>query len=100
MSRSQPAHIDATVYLQVEPTWYPHWVYDANGERVLEGGKVMRATQTRPDKPIPGSVVCKVTLRMPATAFLPLRPEAVVVVPEGMTEPITVEANDPHEEQE
>jgi hypothetical protein len=42
-------------------------------------------------------VVVKVTLRIPAAVFDPLRPEAVVVIPADLTDPhpVVVDAGDP-----
>jgi hypothetical protein len=41
----------------------------------------------------------KVTIEIPKGAFLPLRPEAIVIVPESLTapHPVTVEAQDANE---
>jgi hypothetical protein len=87
-------HVDATFYAQVTPEWSAYPVY---GDKKLVGAKVARVTQTRPDKPIGGTVLVKLTIRLPASAFLPLRPEAIVVVPESLTSatPIEVVAEDP-----
>lgn len=86
---------DATFYVQVEPEW-GNWVTSA-GDRRLIGAKVARTTQKKPDRPKAGTVLVKLTLRIPDAAFLPLRPEAVVVIPEDMTvaTPVEVEAIDP-----
>ncbi len=62
--------------------------------------RIARVTQSKPSKPKSGTVLVKLTLRIPEAAFLPLRPEAVVVIPEDMaaaSAPIQVEANDPTE---
>lgn len=95
--RKQPLYADATFYAQVEPKWGNTGAYwtDRAGNPILEGAKVATITQQRPEKPRRGVVVVKLTVRVPASAFLPLSPEAVVVVPEGMTETIMVEAADP-----
>lgn len=92
---NQPSHVDATFYAQVEPEW-SHWT-SADGERRLNGAKVVTTTQKRPQRPRSGTVLVKLTVRVPAGAFLPLRPEAVVVIPDDMTvtTPIEVEAEDP-----
>lgn len=73
-------------YLQVEPTFYN------SREPRLWGIAVKRVTQKRPDNPIPGSVVVKITLDIADEAFLPLKPEAVVVIPASHTEPVLVES--------
>lgn len=98
-SGKQPSFVDATFYAQVEPKWTSgNWSghRDANEIPLLEGARVVRLTQERPRRPASGVVVCKLTLRLPGSAFLPLAPEAIIVIPEGMTEAIMVEALDPH----
>lgn len=102
MPKDQPAHVDATFYAQVEPRWarpHPYWD-DASGNPHLEGAAVIALTQSRPRKPRSGVVVTKLTLRLPASAFLPLQPEAIVVVPSDMIElgsVIEVQASDPRD---
>lgn len=88
---------DATFYAQVEPEW-GHY-RDSNGDLPVRGAKVARITQKRPDSPIGGTVLVKLTIRIPDAAFLPLRPAAVIVIPEDMTSvtPLEVIAEDPHE---
>ena len=88
------AHKDATFYAQVEPVW--SWWKDSNGEQDLQGAKVVAITQKRPSKPRSGVVITKLTIRIPDSAFLPLRPEAIVVIPENMTaaSPLEVLAED------
>lgn len=83
---------DATFYVQVEPEW--GWGQDPPVNRIKAAG----VTQKKPTRPKPGTVLVKLTLRIPDNAFKPLRPEAVVVVPEDMTVanlPIHAEAEDP-----
>lgn len=81
----QPTSVDATFYAQVEPQWRT-WGVGPDGDPILTGAKVSTVTQGRPNKPRSGTVMVKLTLRLPANAFLPLRPEAIVVVPETLTE--------------
>jgi len=94
-SKKQPEFVETTFYAQVRPEWAT-WKFDVDegGHPILEGCKVQQITQKRPRRPAPGVVLVKLTLRIPASGFLPLRPEAIVVVPEGMTEAITVLACD------
>lgn len=82
----------ATFYVQVEPEW-TRWT-DSNGDRQIYGIKAAGITQRWPNRPRPGTVTVKLTVEIPDAAFLPLRPEAVIVVPEDMTavNPIEVEA--------
>lgn len=95
MSRTT-GHVDATFYAQVEPEWGYKPSYET--EAPLRAAKVVNVTQKRPSRPKPGTVLVKLTLRVPAAAFYPLRPEAIVVVPESLTEatPLEVVAEDPH----
>jgi hypothetical protein len=91
-------HVNATFYAQVQPTFGRR--YDAARHESVEcvrSAKVVSITQSRPERPRPGVVVVKLAIRIPEAAFLPLRPEAIVVIPEDMTAPypIEVEAGDP-----
>lgn len=74
--------IDGTTYLAVRRN--PRWPYSL---------QVVKATDKRP-KVIPsGSVLVKLRLQMPAAAFTPLEPEAVVVIPDALVQlPVEVEA--------
>jgi hypothetical protein len=89
-------HVDATFFAQVEPEW---GAYDRTlDQRMPRAAKVVALTQKRPDRPRPNTVIVKLTVRVPKAAFLPLRPEAVVVIPEDMVvanEPVEVTAEDP-----
>lgn len=80
---------DATMYVQLEPEF---WTF--RGETKVRDIRAVRMTQKRPVHQRGGTVLVKLTIRVPDNAFLPLRPEAIVVVPESMTsaEPVTVEA--------
>ena len=88
--------VDATFYAQVRPT-FSSWQKTPTGDSAVESATVERITQKRPVRPVPGTVLVKLTIRLPKVAFYPMRPEAVVVVPESMTEatPVVVEALDP-----
>lgn len=93
----QPRDVDATFYVQIEPRWKePRWYLDAAGNAILQAAKAVGITQERPRKQKPGTVLAKLTVRIPAGAFLPLAPEAVVVIPESMlvVEPLEVVATD------
>jgi hypothetical protein len=83
-------HVDATFYAQVEPSLN----YDGSS---VSSAKVVSLTQKKPDRPKGGAVLVKLTIRVPEAAFLPLRPEAIVVIPEDMTvvAPLEVVAEDP-----
>ncbi|GAA1915045.1 hypothetical protein GCM10009775_04350 [Microbacterium aoyamense] len=94
------AYIEAPAYLQVEPD-YNRWTPQNRRDTAdaIQGGRVVAMTQNRPAKPKPGTVVVKVVLRIPKASFVPLRPEAVVTIPESMTDgiPVEVEVADPSE---
>jgi hypothetical protein len=93
---SRQGAVDATFYAQVDPAW-SSWV-DRDGERVVQAARVDRITQGRPSRPKPGCVLVKLTIQLPKAAFYPLQPQAIVIVPDSMTEltPVEVEAEDPH----
>lgn len=85
-----------TFYAQVEPEFMTRgWGTDKKTH--VRSIKVARITQKRPEKPIGGTVLVKLTLDIPDEAFLPLEPEAVIRVPASLVEvnPISVEAEDP-----
>lgn len=89
--------VKATVYLQVQPDY---WNYaDRDDIKSIRGAKVVGSTQNKATKPKPGTVEVKLTIEVPKGAFLPLRPEAVVVIPESLTNPhpVVVEALDANE---
>jgi len=90
--------VRATVYLQVAPE-INRWASEDSVHRI-GGAKVVNSTQSRARKPQAGTLEVKLTVEIPKAAFLPLRPAAVVVVPESMTQPhpIEVEAQDANEE--
>jgi hypothetical protein len=85
---------DATVYLQLQADLYRSTV---SGGETVRSIKAVAVTQKRPERQRPGTVLVKLTVRVPDAAFLPLRPEAVIVVPEDMAAaaPIEVEAGEP-----
>lgn len=84
---------DATLYVQLAPEF---WTFASDTK--VRAIKAVAMTQKRPERPKPGTVTAKLTIRVPETAFLPLQPEAVIVVPEDMVAAnlsIEVEAGDP-----
>jgi hypothetical protein len=59
-------------------------------------GRVIKATTKRPEVTDPDVVVVKIRVQIPYEAFEPLKPEAVVVIPEELVQhPVTVEAAAP-----
>lgn len=93
----QPSHVDVDFYVVVEPQWKHRHYADAQGRPILDGARAAKITQTKPTV-TKGGVVTKLTLRFPASSFLPLQPEAVVVIQPGEAETITVTAHDPRED--
>lgn len=77
-----------TCYLQIEPEFGD---YSYNRDK-LQAIHVRRVTKKRPDNPIGGSVVLRLSLDIADAAFLPLTPEATVVVPVEHTEAVVVES--------
>ncbi len=91
------ATVDVPVYLQVEPREREYNPETRRWDGAVTDATVVATTKTRPGKPRAGTVTVKVTLRIPARAFDPLSPEAVVIIPTDMTDPtpVVVEAGDP-----
>lgn len=93
--------VRATVYLQVQPeySWRARQSGKYDEPSAIDGAKVVGSTQNKSQKPKPGTVEVKITIELPKGAFLPLRPEAIVVIPETLTapHPVTVEADDANE---
>lgn len=94
--------VRATVYLQVQPeylAWYGASQRDTAA--AIRGAKVVGSTQNKSTRPKPGTIEVKLTVELPKAAFLSLRPEAVVVIPETLTQPhpVEVEALDANEEE-
>lgn len=91
------ATVDVPVYLQVEPRVREYSYETGRYDGAVTEATVVAMTKTRPGKPRGGTVTVKVTLRIPAAAFDPLRPEAVVIIPADLTDPhpVIVEASDP-----
>lgn len=94
--------IDVEAYLSIEPVW-SRWNKTADGHPYPEGGRITGVTKKAPaGRQAPGTLVTKIKLRIPIGAFLPLRPEAVITIPEGLLvgKAIEAEALDAHEEHE
>lgn len=91
--------VRATVYLQLEAELHRYSPRVPEVQSDIVGAKVVNSTQRRSAKPKPGTVEVKIQVEIPKSAFLALRPEAIVVIPDGMTlaHPIEVEAFDPND---
>lgn len=82
----------ATAYLQIEGK-DPGPNYDS-GRRAI----IRSVHNKRPQTVRSGCIVVKVQLQIPTAAWLPISPEAVVVVPESLVQhPVEVEAVDANE---
>lgn len=90
-------NIDVPIYLQVQPRGRAYDYSTGRYDGTVRTAAVVAMTVNRPREPRSGVIVVKVTLRIPAAAFDPLRPEAVVVIPTNLTDPhpVEVEAQDP-----
>lgn len=95
----KPRTVDAVFYAQVKPKFGRR--YDSSQGKSVDSVDhltVVTITQKRPTKPQSGCVVVKLTLRFNERAFLPLAPQAVIEIPDVLTDAahtILVEADDP-----
>jgi hypothetical protein len=81
--------IDATAYLTLEGTRSRY------GAKSVRTAKVVRVTQGRPAQLTVDQVAMRVTVRLPAAAFDPISPEALVVVPDELIQrPVEIEATE------
>jgi hypothetical protein len=96
---NQPKSVDATFYAVVTPEW-SRWSKDSSGRPLLDGAKVERITQNRPQSIKGDALVTRLTLRIDAGALLPLQPQAVIQVSAGQAEIIEAVAVDPRSDDE
>lgn len=85
----------ATCYavLRATRSRYGYQADPDTGLRPVESVKVERVTQTYPRTVDAGCVVVKLAINVPAAAFAPLLPNAIITVPESMIDhPVEVEA--------
>lgn len=90
MSFDHPAGYRAsetTVFLQVEATGFTNRYDSQSKSNVpdIRGMRVLAINQKRPEKPKSGCIVVEVKIVMPVAAFLPLKPTAVVDIPDTFT---------------
>ena len=79
--------ISTTAYVQVARDERRSW---------RDEGVVRNVTNRRPATVLPGCIVVKVRIRIPAAAWEPLQPEAVIDVPADLVQhPVEVEAVEP-----
>lgn len=98
MPHKQPKTANATFYAVVIPQW-SRWMKDEGGRPILEGAKVERVTQSRPQTVKGDAVVTRLTLSFEVAAFLPLQPQAVIHIAADQAEVIVAEASDPAADQ-
>lgn len=86
-----------TFYAQVKPTFWNSW---GDQRPRVQAINVVKTTQKKPKAQLGGTVMVKLTLDIPDEAFLPLEPEAVIVVPASLVtaKPIEVEATKPEDD--
>ena len=81
--------VDATGYLILRG------VRSRYGDKSVHTAKFGRTVQSAPGRLERDDVAVKITVRLPSAAFDPLRPEALVIVPEELVQrPVVVEAVD------
>lgn len=93
--------VDVECFIQIDPDWERHSGHDRPGD--VRSAKAVSITQNRSKSPKPGTLTTKLTLRIPKAAFLPLAPEAVVVIPAellGVNQPVEVIASDANQQHE
>lgn len=87
-------HVVATAYLQIAHV--SGSTYDRDRNEWDGKGIVRNVTNNRPDTVLPGCIVVKVRLRVPAAGWEPFTPEAVIDVPADLVQrPVEVEAVTP-----
>lgn len=87
--------VQATFFAQVVPTFGTRYDSALGTVDCVRNVRVTAITQKRPDKP--KGVVVKLTLRFNEEAFLPLKPSAVIDIPDSLVQIaqiVEVEAED------
>lgn len=76
---------DVTFYVQLEPRWSNYT--NSRGEYWLSRVAATGITSKRTTRKMPsGAIEVQITMRVPESAFYPLRPQVVVEIPETATE--------------
>lgn len=89
--------VDAAAYLVVEASRSRYGSANAEtGLRPVDGTRIVAMRVGRPSRLEKDQVAVKVTVRLPAAAFDPLQPTALITVPEDLIQrgPIQVDAAD------
>ncbi len=84
-----PEEVTATFYLQIRP--------ELNWRGEIVGAKVVNCTQQKPNNQVSGTVLTKMSVKMPSSVFKPLEPAAEITLTDERTsyKPIEVEAEAP-----
>lgn len=72
---------NSTFYVQLEPRWRS-WVDYTTKKRPLEKVVATRVSQTKPTKPVAGSITVKLSITIPDSVFEPFEPQVDIVIPE------------------
>lgn len=94
--------VRATAYLTIQAVRYRYGRPDPEtGMLKITGAKVVKSTQSRPERLERDQIAVKVTVEIPEAAFDPISPAAVIVVPTDLAlrGPIDVEALDANPEE-
>lgn len=98
MPQPQPEFVEATFYAVIQPEWDRYWKDDRD-RPLLKGARLERTLQNRPAKVAGDAVVTRLTLRVDASALLPLQPQAVIHITTDDVEIIHVVADHPDEDE-
>jgi len=78
-------NVTGTAYLVIEGERYRYGVTDPiTGLKPVNKAKIVAVRQTRPKTLDIDQIVVKVTIQLPAGAFDPIAPQALIVVPDEM----------------
>lgn len=81
--------VDALAYLTVEG------IRSRYGDKSVRTAKVVRVTQGKPASLSGDQIAVRVKIRLPAKAFDPLEPDALIIVPEELIQrPVEIEATE------
>jgi len=73
--------LKATFYVQLEPR-FRNWKNYDTGRFPLERVAATRISQTKPTKPLSGSITVKLSIEIPESVFEPFEPEVEISIPE------------------
>lgn len=79
----------ATFYVQLEPR-FRNWKDYSTGRFPLERVAATRISQTKPTKPLSGSITVKLSIDIPESVFEPFEPAVEIAIPEPAEDMIQV----------